>query len=86
MTDASDVAVGAVLQQLAKNQWQLISYFSHKLSHTERCYSTFERELLAVYFAIKHFRHFVEGRFFSVYIDHKPLTFSLHTKSETHSP
>ena len=39
MTDASDVAVGAVLQQLV-NQWQSISYFSCKLSHTERHYST----------------------------------------------
>ena len=86
MTDASDIAVGAVLQQFVNNQWQPISYFSRKLSHTERRYSTFDRELLAVYLAIKHFRHFLEGRVFSVYTDHKPLTFSLHTKSDTHSP
>ena len=83
MTDASDIAVGA---QFINNQWQPISNFSRKLSHTERRYSTFDRELLAVYLAIKHFHHFVEGRVFSVYTDHKPLTFSLHTKSDTHSP
>ena len=37
--------------------------------------STFDRELLAIYLAIKHFRHFVEGREFYIATDHKPLTF-----------
>ena len=40
-------------------------------------YSTFDRELLAVYLAIKHFRHQLEGRQFQVWTDHKPLTFVL---------
>ena len=79
MTDVSDIAIGAVLQQYIDNQWQPISYFSHKLSPTECRYSTYDRELLAVYQAIKHFRHFVEGRNFFILTDHKPLTFSLHT-------
>ena len=86
MTDASDVAIGAVLQQFVNGQWKPISYFSRKLSPTERRYSTFDRELLAIYSSIKHFRHFVEGRVFSVYTDHKPLMFSLARTSEKHSP
>ena len=86
MTDASDIAIGAVLQQYIDNQWQPISYFSHKLSPTECCYSTYDRELLAVYQAIKHFRHFVEGRTFFILTDHKPLTFSLHTQSDRYTP
>ena len=86
MTDASDKAVGAVLQQLVNDEWQPISYFSHKLSSTECHYSTFDRELLAIYLALKHFRYFVEGRHFSIYTDHKPLTFSLRTKSDKYSP
>ena len=61
MTDASDLATGAVLQQFINQKWQPISYYSRKLSPAERKYSTFDRELLAVYRAIKHFRHFVEG-------------------------
>ena len=85
MSDASDIAVGAVLQQFVDSQWQPIAY-SYKLSPTERRYSTYDRELLAVYLSIKQFRHFVEGRIFSVYTDHKPLTFSMHTKSERSSP
>uniref|UniRef100_A0A1X7VKM7 Reverse transcriptase n=1 Tax=Amphimedon queenslandica TaxID=400682 RepID=A0A1X7VKM7_AMPQE len=86
ITDASDIAVGAVLQQLVNGQWKPISYFSHKLSPTERRYSTYDGELLTIYLAIKHFRHFIEGYVFSVYTDHKPLIFSLSTKSEKHSP
>ena len=86
MTDASDKAVGAVLHQLVNDEWQPISYFSHKLSSTECRYSTFDRELLAIYLALKHFQYFLEGHHFSIYTDHKPLTFSLRTKSEKYSP
>ena len=82
MSDASDTAVGAVLQQHIDGVWHPISYFSKKLRPAETRYSTFDRELLAVYLAIKHFRHFVEGRDFHVATDHKPLTFALATASD----
>ena len=39
-----------------------------------------------MYLAIKHFRHFIEGRQFSVFTAHKPLTFSLSTHSDSHTP
>ena len=77
MTDASNIAAGAVLQQLVNNSWQPISYFSRKFSPPETRYSTFDRELLAVYLAVKHFKHFVEGRKFFILTDHKPLIYSL---------
>ena len=86
MTDASDVAVGAVLQQLIDNQWCPVAFFSTKLKPAETRYSTFDRELLAIYLAIKHFRHFVEGRQFHVLTDHKPLTFALASKPSQHTP
>ena len=56
MTDASDVAVGAVLHQRAAGQWQPISYFSRKLKPAEVRYSTFDRELLAIYLSIRRER------------------------------
>ena len=84
--DASDHAVGAVLQQLVNDTWFPIAYFSKKLKPAETRYSTFDRELLAVYLAIKHFRHLVEGREFHVLTDHRPLTFSLNTHHDRHSP
>ena len=86
MTDASNVAVGAVLQQQVNNVWQPLSYFSHKLKHVETKYSTFDRELLAIYLAIKHFCHYVEGLTFYIATDHKPLTFSVQMNSNKYSP
>ena len=86
MTDASDVAVGAVLQQYVQSQWQPISYFSRQLSPTETRYSTYDRELLAIYLAVKYFRYFVEGRQFYILTDHKPLTYTFSTHSDRYSP
>jgi len=59
VTDTPDTAVGAVLQQLVDGIWCPISYFSKKLKPAETLYSAFDRELLAVYRAICHFRHFI---------------------------
>ena len=57
-----------------------------KLKYTEKRYSTFGHELLAIYLAIRNFRHFLEGRDFIIFTDHKPLTFSFNTKSDKDSP
>ena len=84
--DASDTAVGAVLQQYINSAWHPISFFSKKMKPAETRYSTFDRELLAIYLAIKHFRHFLEGHYFHILTDHKPLTHALNTRSDRHSP
>ena len=47
--------------------------FSKKLKQAETRYSTFDRELLAVVLAVKHFRHMVEARNLIIFTDHKPL-------------
>ncbi len=49
MTDASELAVGAVLQQHIKGVWHI----SRKMNPAETLYSTFDRELLAIYLAIR---------------------------------
>ncbi|CAH8865307.1 unnamed protein product, partial [Trichobilharzia szidati] len=84
--DASDTAIGAVLQQLVNNEWQPLAFFSRRLQVAETKYSTFGRELLAMYCAIRHFRHSVEGREFTIFTDHKPLTYSLNSTSDKYSP
>ena len=84
--DASDRAVGAVLEQQIDSVWCPISFFSWKLRLAERKYSTFDRELLAAYLTIRHFRHFVEGRQFHLLTNHKPLTFVLSSQSRNRSP
>ena len=75
--DASDHAVGAVLQQLVHGTWQPLGFFSKQLHPAEKKYSAFDRELLGLYQGIRHFRYFLEGRDFVAYTDHKPLTFCM---------
>nr|VZI26319.1 unnamed protein product [Spirometra erinaceieuropaei] len=53
-TDASSSTVGAVLHQQVKNQLQPLAFFSQKLQPAQTRYSTFSRELLAIYLAIRH--------------------------------
>jgi hypothetical protein len=72
--DMSDIAVGGVLEQRIDGQWKPLAFFSKKLQPAQAKYSGFDRELLAAHLAIRHFRHFLEGRQFTLYMDHKPLT------------
>nr|VZI40758.1 unnamed protein product [Spirometra erinaceieuropaei] len=85
-TDASSSAVGAVLHQQVNNQLQPLAFFSQKLQPAQTRYSTFPRQPLAIYLAIRHFRHILEGRDFSVHTDHKPLTYALKAKPDRYSP
>ncbi|KFD60049.1 hypothetical protein M514_27768 [Trichuris suis] len=73
MVDASDQAVGAVLQQYVNSIWKPVAFFSKRLQDHQRRYSTFGRELLAAYAAVKRFRSMIEGRQFTIYTDHNPL-------------
>ncbi|UYV66171.1 hypothetical protein LAZ67_4000575 [Cordylochernes scorpioides] len=84
--DASDFAVGAALHQQVGNNFQPIAFFSRKLDAAQRKYSAYDRELLAVYLAIKHFRHLWEGQQFPVYTDHKPLTYAFQQNLDKASP
>lgn len=81
-TDASDNAVGAVLEQCVEGCWQPLAFFSKQLRSPEQKYSTFDRELLALYLAIRHFRFLLEGRAFVAYTDHKPLVQAISKSSE----
>ena len=74
------------MQQYVDDMWHPVSFFSKKMKPAETRYNTFDRELLAVYFAIRHFRHFLEGRQYHVLTDHKPLTFALQARPDRHSP
>lgn len=71
-TDASGYAIGAVL---SNNNAKPIAYASRALNRAEVNYSTIEKELLAVVWAIKHFRPYLYGRKFEVYSDHRPLVY-----------
>ena len=85
VTDASDTATGAVLEQLTSRGPAPIAFFSRKLSPTEARYSTFDRELLAVHLATRHFRHLLETRPFKIHTDHLPLIHALNKRSDPYS-
>lgn len=74
-TDASNYAIGAVLLQ----EGHPISYASRTLNTHEIRYSTTEKELLAVVWAVKYFRPYLYGRKFELRTDHQALKW-LHTK------
>jgi len=79
MVDASVDHVGAALQQrtVPAVAWQPLCFFSKKLDQTQQRYSAYNRELLACVLGIRHFRFMLEGRQFTLYTDHKPLTHAL---------
>jgi cleavage and polyadenylation specificity factor subunit 1 len=77
--------MGAVLQHRV-NTWQPLGFFSRKLNPARQKYSAYDRELLAIYVAVKHFRHMLEVRHFIIFTDHKPITYAFQQKRDNCSP
>lgn len=84
--EASDFTIGAVLQQKVGETWQPLAFFSRKLNTAERKYATYDRELLAIYEAVKYFQHMVEARVFTIFTDHKPITYAFQKKNDNCTP
>ncbi|GFU72891.1 transposon Tf2-8 polyprotein [Trichonephila clavipes] len=84
--DASDYAIGGALHQVVDSELQPLAFFSRKLTSSEKSYSVYDRELLAIYSAIRHFRYMLEARDFTVFTDHKPLIYAFRQKSDKCSP
>ncbi len=76
-TDASDVGIGAVLEQDQEEGGRVvkrvIAYASKTLSDTQRRYCTTNKELLAVVMAIELFWYYLTGRHFTIVTDHTSL-------------
>jgi hypothetical protein len=67
VTDASDFAVGASLEQSDDHgQRRPVAFFSHSLYPAQRSYQTYERELPAIVLALRTWRHYLEGGAFTV--------------------
>ena len=95
-TDTSDFVVGAVLEQKVVGSWRPLAFYSSRfkpsraeanrpmqLADAQR--SATERELLAAYQAVLHFRHMFEGRPFTLFTDHRPLVGMMAKATETKS-
>ena len=79
-TDASDVAIGAVLSQRQAGVERVIAYGSKALSKEERNYCVTRRELLAVVHFVETYRYYLYGRPFVVRTDHSSLRWLLRQK------
>ena len=80
MCDASDFAVGAVLGQQIDEKLTVICYASKTLADAQLSYTTTEKELLAVAFALEKFRPYILGSKIIVYTDHAALQYLLSKK------
>ena len=73
-TDASDAAVGAILEQDFGNGLQPVAFASRKLNGAEMRYSAYERELLGIVWAIAQWKHYCQGPHpVIIQTDHAPL-------------
>ncbi|XP_077215503.1 uncharacterized protein LOC143850075 [Tasmannia lanceolata] len=68
-TDASSIAIGAVLMQ----DKHPIAYFSKKMSPTMSLASAYVKELFAITEAVKKWRQYLLGQKFTIYTDHHSL-------------
>lgn len=80
MCDASDYALGVVLGQRVEKLPHVIYYASKTLNDAHLNYSTTEKELLAVVFALDKFRSYLLGSNVLVYSDHAALKYPLSKK------
>lgn len=74
VTDASKVAISAILMQKEGDNYIPIEFFSKQLSPAESNYPSIRRELFAIFASIKYFREILYGRKFFILTDAKPLT------------
>ena len=86
VTDASDTGMGAALEQRISNSWKPMAFSSRKFTLAQRMYSTYNRELTAIFESVKYFRHFLESQNFSVVTDNKPIKYALSQNSSKASP
>ena len=80
MCDASDYAVGAVLGQRKDKKPVVICYASKVLDSAQINYTTTEKELLAVVYALEKFRSYLVGSHIIIYSDHAALRYLLNKK------
>jgi hypothetical protein len=74
-TDASQVAVAAILSQVQEGVERPIAYASRQMNKAERAYSASEAEMLALVWATKYFRCYLYGKRFLVRTDHAALAY-----------
>ena len=74
-TDASKVAIRAILSQVQNGIECPIAFASRQMNNAERAYTVSEQEMLALVWATKQFRCYLFGKQFLVRTDHSALKY-----------
>ena len=77
-TDASDIGISGVLNQVQNGKEVPILCISKKLSLAQRKYAVVEKECLAIVWAINRLQKYLLGNHFVIRSDHKALQWLLH--------
>ena len=80
MADASDYAIGAALGQRYQKIFHPIYFVSKLLNEAQQNYTTTEKELLAVVYAMDKFRAYVLGYKVMCHTDHAPIRYLISKK------
>lgn len=72
-----------LLQRQDDNKFHPISYFSKTASSAESKYHSFELETLAIIYALRRFRTYLEGMPFKIITDCNSLTMTLEKTIES---
>ena len=81
MCDASDLAIGAVLGQRDEGKPYGVYYASKTLNEAQRNYTTTEKELLAVVYALDKFCAYLVRSDIIIFMDHSTLKYLLTKKN-----
>jgi hypothetical protein len=75
-TNGSLLAIGAMLAQNPTNKYDhLIVYASRLFNKLKHNYTTIEREVLTMVYALHKFKHFLLGNKFVFYVHHMALVY-----------
>ena len=77
MYDASDLAIGAVLEQSEEGKPYVVYYANKTLNKEQRNYTTTEKELLAIVYTLDRFREYLVGSDIIIFTDHSALKYLL---------
>lgn len=81
-TDASNIAVGAILNCKQEcGNWAPVEFASKKLSETQQRWPTREKEAFAIIFGLNKFEQYLRGRSFDVHTDHESLKWMVTAKT-----
>ena len=73
-TDASNNSIGCVLSQIQNGEEKVMQYASRTLNSHEQNYCVTRKEMLAIVYFVKYFKHYLLGRQFILRTDHGSLT------------